>query len=141
LRDRHQAEDALQETWCRALEHLDSVDDEHFRGWLFTVAYHQAMLHKRKQKVRPTVPLNDEMLADRGPQPDLVIEKGEQARRLRDLLERLPGPQRDVILQRIFEGKRFRDIADHLACPLNTALARMHTGLKKLKVLWGDEHV
>src|SRR5438034_877203 len=49
LRDHHQAEDALQEIWCRALEHLDGIDWSHLRGWLFTVAYHQAMLVKRKQ--------------------------------------------------------------------------------------------
>src|SRR5579862_8563057 len=50
LRHHHQAEDALQETLVRALEHLDGVDGAHLRGWLFTVAYHQAMLVKRRAK-------------------------------------------------------------------------------------------
>src|ERR1700730_7267696 len=50
LRDHHQAEDVLQETFLRALERLDGVDPDHLRGWLFTVAYHQAMLAKRRQK-------------------------------------------------------------------------------------------
>jgi len=36
----------------RALERLDSVDPDHLRGWLFTVAYHQAMLTRRQQKAR-----------------------------------------------------------------------------------------
>src|SRR6266404_5715540 len=48
LRDHHQAEDALQETFIRALERLDGVAPEHLRGWLFTVAYHQAMLIRRR---------------------------------------------------------------------------------------------
>src|SRR5262249_45265824 len=48
LHDTHQAEDALQETFVRALERLDGVDPDHLRGWLFTVAYHQAMLLKRR---------------------------------------------------------------------------------------------
>src|SRR5437870_12704636 len=52
LRDHHQAEDALQETFVRALERLGGVDPEHLRGWLFTVAYRQAMLTKRRQKGR-----------------------------------------------------------------------------------------
>jgi hypothetical protein len=26
-------------------------------------------------------------------------------------------------------------------CPLNTALARMHEGLKRLRLLWGESHV
>src|SRR5215813_8318877 len=52
LRDHHQAEDVLQETFVRALERLDGVDPEHLRGWLFTVAYHQALLARRRQKAR-----------------------------------------------------------------------------------------
>src|SRR5262245_6065301 len=53
LRDHHQAEDALQETFVRALERLDGIDPDHLRGWLFTVAYHQALLVRRRRKSRP----------------------------------------------------------------------------------------
>ena len=52
LKDHHRAEDALQETFVRALERLDAVDPEHLRGWLFTVAYHQALLVRRRRKRR-----------------------------------------------------------------------------------------
>ena len=38
------------------------------------------------------------------------------------------------------EGKRFREIAASLGCPLNTALARMHEGLKRLRLLWEQNH-
>jgi RNA polymerase sigma-70 factor (ECF subfamily) len=40
----------------------------------------------------------------------------------------------------LYEGKRFRDIATELGCPVNTALARMHQGLRRLRYLWGREH-
>ena len=46
----------------------------------------------------------------------------------------------EVIRQRVYEGKKFREIAEALDCPLNTALARMHEGLKRLRLLWGDSH-
>jgi RNA polymerase sigma-70 factor (ECF subfamily) len=59
---------------------------------------------------------------------------------LRQLLDRLPVAQREVILRRVYEGKRFREIAADLDCPLNTALARMHEGLKRLRLLWEKEH-
>lgn len=145
LHDHHQAEDALQETWCRALEHLDGVDLDHFRGWLFTVAYHQAMLIKRRQKNKTAVPLpgadgRQERVADPGPGPLFQAEQREEVQRLRELLERLPPAQREVIRQRVYEGKRFRDIAQALDCPLNTALARMHEGLKRLRLLWENNH-
>jgi RNA polymerase sigma-70 factor, ECF subfamily len=143
LHDPHQAEDALQETFVRALEHLDGVDPEHLRGWLFTVAYHQAMLLKRRlagrlRHVRPAA--EQPQRADPLPGPAESAEQAEDARRLRALLEQLPPAQREVIRQRVYEGKKFREIAETLGCPLNTALARMHEGLKRLRLLWGESH-
>jgi RNA polymerase sigma-70 factor (ECF subfamily) len=141
LRDHHQAEDALQETFVRALERLDGVDPGHLRGWLFTVAYHQAMLSRRKKRSKPAGPLpQSTSMPDPGAGPSQEAEREDEARRLRHLLDRLPLAQREVIRQRIYEGKRFRDIAATLHCPLNTALARMHEGLKRLRRLWEKEY-
>jgi RNA polymerase sigma-70 factor (ECF subfamily) len=142
LRDHHQAEDALQETFVRALERLDDVDPEHWRGWLFTVAYHQAMLTKRRQKLRDKLAARsaDSLSGqsdDAGPLH--AVEVQDEIRRVRALLNRLPPQQREVILQRVYEGKPFREIATTLHCPLNTALARMHEGLKRLRRLWDEQ--
>lgn len=135
LRDHHQAEDALQETFVRALERLGGVDPAHLRGWLFTVAYHQAMLAKRRQKSSTRVAAGFRRMVDEEAGPLRAAELQDEVGRIRSLLERLPPQQREVILQRVYEGKRFRDIARTLHCPLNTALARMHEGLKKLRRL------
>jgi RNA polymerase sigma-70 factor (ECF subfamily) len=141
LRDHHEAEDALQETFVRALQRLDGVDPDHLRGWLFTVAYHQAMLARRRHK-KPAAALEKVAggVSDPEPGPVLQAETREDAVRLRRLLEQLPEGQREVIRQRVYEGKRFREIAATLGCPLNTALARMHEGLKRLRLLWGQNH-
>jgi RNA polymerase sigma-70 factor (ECF subfamily) len=138
LRDHHFAEDALQETFVRALQRLDGVDPDHLRGWLFTVAYHQAMLVRRKRRAKSS--LEPAAVADRLPGPLLTAQLDDDARRLRELLQRLPEPQREVIRQRVYEGKRFREIAAEMGCPLNTALARMHEGLKRLRLLWEQGH-
>jgi RNA polymerase sigma-70 factor (ECF subfamily) len=141
VRDHHLAEDLLQETFVRALERLEEVDPNHLRGWLFTVAYHQAMLVKRRRKNRAFSPeAQPPSLPDPGPEPDVAAEQQDDARRLRELLSQLPLAQQEVIRQRVYEGKRFRDIAATLGCPLNTALARMHEGLKRLKLLWNENH-
>jgi RNA polymerase sigma-70 factor (ECF subfamily) len=142
LHDHHQAEDALQETFIRALEHLDGVDPDHLRGWLFTVAYHQAMLHRRKQKAQPALPLAASAdVAVGQPGPLQQAEHQDEVFRLQKLLELLPLAQREVIRQRVYEGKRFKEIAATLNCPLNTTLARMHEGLKRLRVLWEKANV
>jgi RNA polymerase sigma-70 factor (ECF subfamily) len=137
LRDHHQAEDALQETWCRALTHLDGVGLGHLRGWLFTAAYHQAMLVRRRQKGKAA---GRASVIDPGPGPLHEAQRQEELGRLRQTVERLPAGQREVVRQRIYEGKKFREIAEALDCPLNTALARMHEALKRLRVLWGPGH-
>ncbi len=141
LRNFHQAEDALQETWCRALQNMDQFDKSRFRGWLFTVAYNQAMLVKRKQKGKTPVDFVHQVLLDPAPSPVTVAQEQEEAARLKGLLSRLSPNQQEVIHQRIFEGKSFREIAHILNCPVNTALARMHEGLKKLRRLWGTDYV
>src|SRR5262245_22929859 len=148
LRNSHQAEDVLQETFVRALQNLDAVDPAHLRGWLFTVGYHQAMLYKRRNACQrrhlgsslPVSGAEVNGLTDSHPGPLERSEQEDDARRLRALLDQLPDPQREVICQRIYEGKKFREIAQSLRCPLNTALARMHEGLKRLRLLWGENH-
>jgi RNA polymerase sigma-70 factor (ECF subfamily) len=141
LRDHHRAEDALQETFVRALQRLDGVDPDHLRGWLFTVAYHQAMLAKRRLSGRPyAVRGPDGQVADPSPGPLAQAVERDEAHRLRTLLEQLPAGQREVIRQRVYEGKRFREIATALNCPVNTALARMHEGLKRLRLLWDQQN-
>jgi RNA polymerase sigma-70 factor (ECF subfamily) len=147
LRDPHQAEDALQETFVRALEHLDGVDPDHLRGWLFTVAYHQALLVRRKAALRRQRHGAEGNLsaagarADNLPGPLERAAREDDVRRLRELLEQLPAPQREVIHRRVYGGQKFREIAEDMNCPLNTALARMHEGLKRLRLLWGESHV
>lgn len=142
LRDHHLAEDVLQETFVRALERLEGVDPDHLRGWLFTVAYHQAMLCKRKQKNRPAQTSAESVdAATPQPGPLQAAEMQDDLGRMRRLLNLLPAPQREVICQRVYQGKRFREIAADLNCPLNTTLARMHEGLKRLRLLWEKDYV
>ena len=140
LKDHHGAEDALQETFVQALRHADGVNPETFRGWLFTVAHRQAVLSKRKSKRLPAQA--DELallgLVDRD--ADDLAGRADDARRIRELLDLLPDSQRAVIVARVFEGKKFREVAAALGCPLNTALARMHEGLKKLRLLWEADY-
>ncbi|MBX9626812.1 MAG: sigma-70 family RNA polymerase sigma factor [Gemmataceae bacterium] len=139
LRDHHRAEDVMQETFVRALRFADGVHPEMFRGWLFTVAHQQAALLKRREK---RLPAQADELALVGLEDPAADRAGaaDDARRVRELLARLPDPQRAVITARVFEGKSFREVAEALGCPLNTAIGRMHDGLRNLRRLWEGGH-
>jgi RNA polymerase sigma-70 factor (ECF subfamily) len=141
LKDYHAAEDALQETFVQAIRYADSVAPDAFRGWLFTVAHRQATLLRRKEKRQPSQVDDMVLLGLVGDEPaDNVAGRADDIRLIRELLNLLPAPQRSVIVARMFEGKKFREVAASLGCPLNTALARMHEGLKKLRQMWEAQH-
>jgi|SRR5262245_46750720 len=141
LHDHHQAEDALQETFVQAIRKAESVSPDTFRGWLFTVAYRQGMLLKRRAKRLPAQADDLILLGLVGDEPaDTRATLTDEARHVRELLAQLPAVQRAVISARVFDGLTFREVAAALGCPLNTALARMHDGLKKLRQLWEARH-
>lgn len=139
LKNHHAAEDATQETFIQAIRHAEAVNPGSFRGWIFTVAHQQAMLLKRKTKRVPLQVDDAVLLGLVDPAPE-AAERADDARRVRELLALLPEPQRAVLTARVFEGKKFREVAAALGCPLNTALARMHDGLRNLRTMWEANH-
>lgn len=141
LKDRHAAEDVLQDTFVLVLRKADAAAGESFRGWLFTVAHQQALLFRRKGKRVPAVS-GDGLLALVGSDADpaTAADASDTAAAVRGLLAQLPEPQREVIRLRLFDGLKFREVAERLGCPLNTALARMHDGLTRLRTLWEQRY-
>lgn len=142
LKDRHAAEDVLQDTFVLVLRKAEAANGESFRGWLFTVAHQQALLFRRKGKRVPAAVPGDGLLALVGADgdPAVAADAREAAAAVRGLLAQLPEPQQQVIRLRLFDGLKFREVADRLGCPLNTALARMHDGLNRLRTLWEQRY-
>lgn len=142
LRDHHKAEDALQETFIQAIRKGSEVTSDGFRSWLFTVAYRQAMLQIRQSRRRPTFADEETLsgVADHAQTAELVSERADDLQAVHELLALLPESQQAVIRLRVVDGLRFREVAEQLGCPLNTALARMHDGLARLRELWEGRH-
>jgi len=134
LRDVDLAREALQSTFSRLLEQGHTAREESIKGWLFRVAYHEAMLIKRKQGTR------ERSLARLARDWSRQSESPEQAAELKDAvtqaraaLSRLPRDQRIVVEMRIYEDKKFAQIAEELNVPLGTVLTRMRTALATLR--------
>jgi RNA polymerase sigma-70 factor (ECF subfamily) len=142
LKDRHAAEDVLQDTFVLVLRKAETASGESFRGWLFAVAHQQALLHRRKGKRVPAAVPGAGLLELVGnlSDPAAAVAEHDAAAAVRGLLAQLPEPQQEVIRLRLFDGLKFREVADRLGCPLNTALARMHDGLNRLRTLWEQRY-
>lgn len=150
----HDAEDLLGELWLRIVKTIKSYDDRgKFEPWLFRIAANMVRDRIRRIKVNPgpaslsgggdegdaSGSLADRLEGDaeRADERLMATEAGQQ---LAAALGKLDPPTRQVILLRHFGELSFKEIADICGCPVGTALARMHRGLKTLRRVMGADH-
>lgn len=141
LRDTDLASEALQSAFSKAVESGHTARAESLKGWLFRVAYNEALVLRRRQGVHERSLARLAWTTDRQPGlPEDSFFRNESAERVRQALERLPREQRVIVQKRIYEEKTFAVIAAELKIPLGTVLTRMRTALQKLREQMGDEH-
>jgi RNA polymerase sigma factor (sigma-70 family) len=138
LRDRTEADEALQQVFLKLLESWDAVQPETAKGWLFTVAYHEAMARRRRRLVdaaaltrlwaKPVWQTGRES-AD----PASSADRSQLQENVRCAVCELPDLQREVVERRMYRDQTFAKIAQEVGCSLNTVLSRMRLALEKLK--------
>ena len=141
VRDPDVAGDVLQATFTKAIELGHTARSESLKGWLFRVAYHEALTQRRRQTTRDQA--NRRLAPLRrhaGERPDESLIRGEAVEAVRRALATLPGEQRRVVWARMYEDKTFAEIAAEDGLPLGTVLTRMRLALEKLRrhLLEGD---
>ena len=134
LKDTDLAAEALQATFVKAMEAGHTAREETLRGWLFRVAFNEAMLLRRRgslhdRSIRQIATTENRVNAH---SPDEDLCRWETVERVKEVLESLPDEQRRVVRMRIYEEKTFAAIAAELNAPLGTVLTRMRLALKKL---------
>jgi RNA polymerase sigma-70 factor, ECF subfamily len=144
----HDAEDLLGEMMLRLVSKLERYDDRgRFEPWLFRIAANMVRDRIRRAKSNPAPTsltgdsrsgpgLADQILADGG-EVDTGLLAEEASAQLQAALMKLDEPTRDMILLRHFGQMSYKEIADLFRCPLGTALARVHRGLKALRRMMG----
>ena len=140
LRNADWAAEALQSTFVKAAEAGHKAQQETIKGWLFRVAYNEAMLLRRKQEVDQRATRKVGWQASPASEPvDTALLREEVIERVRRGLETLPPDQRLVVRLKIYEEKTFAEIAQELGIPLGTVVTRMRTALQKLNRELGTE--
>ncbi len=150
LRNADLADEALQNTFAKAVESGHTAREESVKGWLFQVAFHEAVLLRRRGQIRDrslrrmargqTAPSGGNQAGgDRFNCPDGRLARSEMVEQVRRALAELPADQRQVVEMRIYEDKTFAAIAAELSAPLGTVLTRMRLALKRLSRRLGSE--
>lgn len=124
--DRQSAEDAAQETFLKAVRHLDAYAHRgKFRAYLYKLAANTcADLWRRSGRAQPAVP---EACFEPG------FERVEAELDLERLISALPEKQREVVVLRFVHELKLREIAEVLDEPLRTVQSRLRAALKALE--------
>jgi RNA polymerase sigma-70 factor (ECF subfamily) len=140
LGDAAQAEDLTSEVFLRFLKALGTrrAPKEQLQGWLYRVAHNLTMDWFRQQSRRPTVALDEELVAD-GDLPSTVAEKRQEQQRLRAAIARLTEGQQQVILLRFGEGYKVAEVAALMGKSEGAVKVLQHRAVKRLHKLLGPE--
>ncbi|MBT6155411.1 MAG: RNA polymerase sigma factor [Planctomycetaceae bacterium] len=133
LRDGELAGETLQATFAKAVEQGHTARQDTLKGWLFRVAYNEAMGIRRRQQTQKRAYQKLAWNHDSSSHsPEDAVVRWEQVESVRAALKILPTEQQQVVCMRIYDEKTFQVIADELNLPLGTVLTRMRLALKKL---------
>lgn len=134
LRERAEAEDALQEVYTRVWVRAGRYDPAKGRGmtWLIAIARNLAI---DRLRARPEATSDDglDTVQDSTPRAETrLIAKGE-ARRMTDCFGTLDPEKADAVKGAYLNGHSYLDLAERHAVPLNTMRTWLRRSLLKLK--------
>ena len=136
LRDRTDAEEALQEIYIRVWQRAKSFGRAAGTGnsWLVSIARNHSIDLIRARK-RPTEDIDDRTdIADESvPNPETAMAWKDEGRRIDECMGRLPSAQSRAVKQAYVEGLSYVELAELFSVPLSTIRMWLRRGLLKLK--------
>ena len=135
LRDAHDAEDCLQETFLRAFRSYGRVRaGTNYRAWLYKIATNTAhsQWKRRKRSETRIVDLDPEAHADGVSVADRVEQKTLLAAVAR-AVEELPDQQRAALIMRKYQELSYAEIGAALECTEAAARANVYQAVKKVR--------
>jgi RNA polymerase sigma factor (sigma-70 family) len=132
LRDRHSAQDVVQEAFIATYEHLDQLKDPAaFPAWFKRIVLTRCNRLTRRKHV--VVDALDESADTSQPDPSDEVEERESKERIEQALRRLPERERAVTELFYLDDYSQHEIAERLAIPVTTVKKRLQYARKHLR--------
>jgi RNA polymerase sigma-70 factor, ECF subfamily len=136
LAEKSDADDAVQDGFLSALQHLDSCSPaEKFRAWLLTIVRNRAFDLKRRGRVRSVEMLEEGTAQTHEPSPLEAAEHSELNVRLTAAIDTLTDTQREVLMMHDVEGWKHADIAELLGLAESTVRVHLLHARRRLRTL------
>jgi RNA polymerase sigma-70 factor (ECF subfamily) len=143
MRNRTDADDAVQECFLRAWRHFESWNGTSIKPWLLAIARNVCFLElsRRNRREIPTDLSERESAAEQllwqEPQDSAESKmlNHEQSAAVRQILLALPAEFREIIVLREFNDMSYREIAEVAGVPLGTVMSR----LSRARAAFSDE--
>lgn len=141
------AEDAAQETFLRAFQHLHRYDQKRpFATWLLSIAAHYCIdkLRRRKFSIFSMDEEDEEgntfEIADPdSPNPEAESIKGQTRARIQSMLKDLDATDRAAVIMRYWYDYSEIEIAESLRLTVSAVKSRLHRARKELAGMWQEE--
>ena len=138
------ADDATQNTFISAYNHLASFRGGSFKAWLLRIVTNACYDELRRQKRRPTVPLEPlddageevesaRWMVDPGHQPEEQVEQAELQRAIQHCLDNLPGDFRSTVIMVDVQGLDYFEAAQAIGKPIGTIKSRLARARLRLR--------
>jgi RNA polymerase sigma-70 factor (ECF subfamily) len=135
-RDRHNAEDVVQDAYLRALRSYGGFEGGDGRAWFLTIVRNACLTWlKRNRSLQPIVRF-DESLHDLPADvsgPDRRLMESASREVLHRALEELPVEFREAVVLRELEGLTYKEIAAVTGAPIGTVMSRLARGRSLLR--------
>lgn len=137
LRNPHDAEDALQNAFIRALEKIDHLRaGSPFGPWFYRVVRSTCLNYLRRQNLRSHGEIPPS--AASGSDPEAETLRRMDREEILAALGELPEMQRTAVMLYDLEGYTHREIAEILDIAVGTSRAHVHHGRRSLRSRLGD---
>lgn len=134
-RNREDAEDAVQEAFLKAFQHLDQFrEDAKFSTWLIRIAWNESLLKLRKRRLTREMSIDDDFqseednlptdVVDWAPNPEQLYRASELREILHRTLQKLRPGLRVVFVLRDIEGLSLEQTAEALDLSVAAVKAR-----------------
>lgn len=136
------AEDLLGDVFVSALERLPAYRDEGrpFEAWLFRIAHNKVVDFYRRQRVRNTVTLHEELASGAETDPHDLVPQRDEASRAWSAVRQLTDEQQQVLELRFLAGYSIGEIAAQLSKTEGAIKQLQHRALAALRRLMGETH-